>query len=31
MLQVRNPLVRSVWMTDGGRNYPRLISAYALD
>lgn len=27
----RNPLVRSVWMIDGGRSYPRLISAYALD
>lgn len=26
----RNPLVRSVWMIDGGRSYPRLISAYAL-
>jgi uncharacterized protein DUF6883 len=27
----RNPQVRSVWMIDGGRSYPRLISAYALD
>lgn len=27
----RNPRVRSVWMIDGGRSYPRLISAYALD
>ena len=27
----RNPLVRSVWMIDGGRNSPRLISAYAFD
>lgn len=27
----RNPQVRSVWMIDGGRRYPRLISAYALD
>ena len=27
----RNPLVRSVWLIDGGRSYPRLISAYALD
>jgi hypothetical protein len=27
----RNPEVRSVWMIDGGRSYPRLISAYALD
>ena len=27
----RNPQVRSVWMIDDGRSYPRLISAYALD
>ncbi|HEX2347428.1 MAG TPA: hypothetical protein VHI51_03240 [Ktedonobacterales bacterium] len=27
----RNPQVRSVWMIDGGRSSPRLISAYALD
>lgn len=27
----RNPRVRSVCMIDGGRSYPRLISAYALD
>lgn len=27
----RNPRVRSVWMIDGGRSYPRLISAYAFD
>jgi len=27
----RNPQVRSVWMIDGGRSYPRLISAYAFD
>lgn len=27
----RNPQVRSVWMIDGDRNSPRLISAYALD
>ena len=27
----RNPKVRSVWMIDSGRSYPRLISAYALD
>jgi hypothetical protein len=27
----RNPQVRSVWMIDGGRSYPRLITAYALN
>jgi hypothetical protein len=27
----RNPRVRSVWLIDGGRGYPRLITAYALD
>lgn len=27
----RNPQVRSVWMIDGGRRYPRLITAYALN
>lgn len=27
----RNPQMRSVWMIDGGRSAPRLISAYALD